>query len=178
MNHALNEYHRFLTKPWSAMGQSMPDGAGCNSGLMVNETATRARAGMLNIVSAVTIFMLLAAPELDPVIYVGPFVIFDMVMAAIFGLTPLSPLGNIATLITMKTAPLWKPNQPKRFAWILGASMGVICLLLRLLHVDVSWLIVVLGTCFALTWLEAVMGFCVGCWMYSLFFKCEVCKLP
>ncbi len=25
--------------------------------------------------------------------------------------------------------------------------------------------------------MEAVLGFCVGCWMHGLFFGCEVCKI-
>ena len=167
-------HHTFLTTPWWSMGQAIPQAAG----LRVNETATRARAGLLNGLSATTIFLLIAAPRLDPVIYVGPFVIFDMFTAAALGLTPLSPTGVLGTLLTMRIRPVWKPAQPKRFAWILGGSLGVICLTMRLAGVNNAWIIGVVAICFALTWLEAVLGFCVGCWMYSLLFGCEVCELP
>jgi hypothetical protein len=156
------------------MGQAMPQ----IKGLSVNETATRARAGLLNMLSATTIFLLIAAPQLDPVIYVGPYVIFDMFAAATFGLTPLSPTGILGTWITMWIRPVWKPAQPKRFAWILGGSLGVVCLGMRLLHIDNTWIIGVVAICFMLTWLEAVLGFCVGCWMYSMLFECEVCEMP
>ena len=157
------------------MGQPITGEYGHDSGLMVNETATRARAGILNFISGITIVLLLTAPSLDPVIYVGPFVIFDMLVASIFGLTPLSPTGIIGTATTLKAKPAWKPNKPKRFAWTLGASMGVMCLMLRLLHVDVVFIVAVLGTCFVLTLLESVFGFCVGCFMYSKLFKCKEC---
>lgn len=167
-------YHTFLTTPWWKMGQAMPDALGPR----VNETATRARAGMLNALSATTIFILVAAPQLDPVIYVGPFVIFDMLTAAVFGLTPLSPTGILGTLLTMRIRPVWKPAQPKRFAWTLGGSLGTICLGMRLANFDNAWIIGVVAICFTLTWLEAVLGFCVGCWMYSLMFECEVCEVP
>ena len=90
-------YHTFLNNPWHSMGQTMPDAAE----LRLNETATRARAGLLNLLSITTIFLLLFKPELDPVIYVGPFVIFDMFSAAIFGLTPFTPTGVAGTLATM-----------------------------------------------------------------------------
>jgi len=166
--------HTFLNKPWWAMGQVVPGIAGPS----INETATRARAGMLNILSATTIFILLTAPQLDPVIYVGPFVIFDMLVAAATGLTPLSPVGVLGTLATMRLRPVWKPTAPKRFAWLLGAALGVTCLTMRLMHVEARWIAGVVGICFALTWLEAVLGFCVGCWMHSLFFECEVCETP
>jgi hypothetical protein len=146
------------------------------TGLQVNETATRARAGLLNVLSATTIFILIAAPQLDPVIYVGPLVIFDMFIAAALGLTPLSPTGILGTLLTMRIRPVWKPAKPKRFAWTLGGSLGVLCLGMRLYHVDNSWIIGVVAICFMLTWLEAVLGFCVGCWVYARLFECEVCE--
>ncbi len=173
MTVAANELHTFFTTPWWSMGQTLPDGVTKR----INETATRARAGILNTLSATTILILLVAPELDPVIYVGPFVIFDMLVAATFGLTPLSPAGLIGTALTMKIRPLWKPTRPKRFAWVLGATLGVCCLTFRLLHLDVAWIISVLGICFILTWLEAVLGFCVGCWMYGLLVKCDMCRM-
>ncbi|MHB8876354.1 MAG: DUF4395 domain-containing protein [Myxococcaceae bacterium] len=166
--------HTFLTSPWWAMGQAVPE----LPGPRVNETATRARAGMLNVLSATTLFVLLTRPDLDPVLYVGPLVIFDMFAAALTGLTPLSPVGIVGTVLTLRLRPLWKPSQPKRFAWILGGTLGLCCLAMRLLHAPTSWLVGVIGTCFVLTWLEAALGFCVGCWMYSLFAECEACDLP
>jgi hypothetical protein len=156
------------------MGQAI----GAGTGLRVNETATRARAGFLNMLSATTIFLLIAAPEVDPVIYVGPYVIFDMFSAAALGLTPLCPTGVLGTLVTMWIRPVWKPAQPKRFAWVLGGSLGAICLGMRLVQVANVWIIGVVAICFLLTWLEAVLGFCVGCWLFSLLFECEVCEVP
>ncbi|MBV7298181.1 DUF4395 domain-containing protein [Enterovibrio paralichthyis] len=169
----LKQYHTFFTSPLLAMGQTIPG----ESDLRINETATRARAGLLNMLSAVTMVILLVRPEWDPVIYVGPYVIFDMVMAAVFGLTPLSPTGVLGTAMTMKSKPVWKPIKPKRFAWSLGAAMGITCLAFRLLELPDIWLFSVLGICFMLTWLEAVLGFCVGCWMHAKMFGCEVCKI-
>jgi predicted outer membrane lipoprotein len=169
----IKEYHTFFTTPSFAMGQDIRG----ESGLRVNEVATRARAGLLNVLSLLTMVILIFKPELDPIIYVGPFVIFDMTAAALFGLTPLSPMGLLGTAITIKIKPLWKPSKPKRFAWILGALLGVTCLTFRLYGLPDAWILGVLGVCFALTWLEAVLGFCVGCWMHSLFFGCEVCEL-
>lgn len=177
MDKQAENFHTFFTTPMFAMGQSLPKEYKCGCGLMVNETATRARAGLLNMLSAITIFLLIAYPELDPVIYVGSFVIFDMAAAALFGLTPLSPVGLVGTTMTMNIRPVWKPTKPKRFAWTLGASLAIVCLTLRLFDADVVWLISVVSICFVLTWLEAVLGFCVGCWMHSIFFKCEVCAL-
>jgi hypothetical protein len=166
--------HTLLNRPWWAMGQRVP---GFETP-RINETATRARAGMLNALSTAMILLLVFAPELDPVLYVGPFVIFDMFAAAATGLTPFSPIGLVATMMTMHLRPQWKPTPPKRFAWLLGGSLGVVCLTMRLLHVSTPWLVGVVSICFVLTWLEASLGFCVGCWMHKMFFGCEECEVP
>jgi hypothetical protein len=76
----------------------------------------------------------------------------------------------------MRSKPVWKLAKPKRFAWTLGGIMGVTCLSFKLIGLANIWIISVLGICFVLTWLEAVLGFCVGCWLYGLLFKCEECK--
>ena len=168
------EFHTLLSRPLWQMGQHLPG----HSVPQVNETATRARAGMLNMLSATTILLLIAAPELDPVIYVGPYVIFDMFISATFGLTPLSPTGLLGTVATLRFRPQWKPASPKRFAWILGGTLGITCLTMRFFHVETGWLIAVVAICFLLTWLEAVLGFCVGCWMYAKLIGCEECDAP
>lgn len=166
--------HTFLKTPLWSMGQQVPG----YSTPRINETATRARAGLLNMLSATTIVILLMAPELDPILYVGPLVIFDMLAAATTGLTPLSPFGMLGTALTMGLRPLWKPAPPKRFAWLLGAALGVTCLSMRLLGAPNHLIIGVLATCFVLTWLEAALGFCVGCWMHAKLKGCTECDVP
>ena len=53
MNTEADTQHSFLTDPWWSMGEMK---AG-QCGLCINETATRARAGLLNILSGTTIFL-------------------------------------------------------------------------------------------------------------------------
>ena len=166
--------HSFLTRPWWAMGQLTRD----YSSPRINETATRARAGLLNLISAVTIALLLTHPETDPVIYVGPLVLFDMLVAAFTGLTPLSPTGLAGTALTMDMRPVWKPTAPKRFAWLLGAALAATCLGMRLAGASPEAMAAVVAICFVLTWLEAVLGFCVGCYMHKLIWGCEACEVP
>jgi len=166
--------HSFLNRPWWAMGQLVRD----HPAPRINETATRARAGLLNVISAVTIALLLTHPETDPVIYVGPFVLFDMLAAAATGLTPLSPTGLIGTALTMGLRPVWKPTAPKRFAWLLGAGLAATCLAMRLTGASPVSMAAVVAICFLLTWLEAALGFCVGCFIHRLIWGCEACEVP
>jgi hypothetical protein len=166
--------HTFFTTPWWTMGHAV-DG---HASPRINETATRARAGLLNAVSATTVGLLLLAPQLDPVRYVGPFVLFDMLAAAFTGLTPLSPTGLFGTAVTLRMRPAWKPTAPKRFAWLLGAGLAATCLTMRLLGASPTSMAGVVLACFGLTWLEATLGFCVGCWMHKQLFGCDDCEVP
>jgi hypothetical protein len=145
--------------------------------VMFNASAVRARAGILNIIIGITISILLAKPELDPVVYAAPYLLFDMVIAISFGLTPACPTGIMGTWLTRKTRATSTPHLPKRFAWALGASLACMILVLRLFHFHGAWLIGALSTFFLLTWLDAVLGFCVGCWIYSKLFHCEECQI-
>lgn len=166
--------HSFLNTPWWAMGQMTH----AHAEPRINEVATRARAGLLNIISAVTIALLLMRPETDPVIIVGPFVLFDMLAAAVTGLTPFSPTGILGTAMTMRMRPVWKPTRPKRFAWLLGAGLAATCLAMRLLGASPVAMAGVVAVCFVLTWSEATLGFCVGCYMHKLIWGCEDCEVP
>jgi hypothetical protein len=166
--------HAFLNRPWWAMGQMTQ----AHAEPRINETATRARAGLLNIISAITIALLLMRPETDPVIIVGPLVLFDMLVAAATGLTPFSPTGILGTALTMGIRPVWKPTRPKRFAWLLGGSLAAICLAMRLLGASPVAMAAVVAVCFVLTWSEATLGFCVGCYMHKLIWGCEECEVP
>ncbi|BBY01932.1 DUF4395 domain-containing protein [Mycobacterium seoulense] len=166
--------HAFLNTPWWAMGQITH----AHAEPRINEVATRARAGLLNIISAITIALLLLRPETDPVIIVGPLVLFDMLAAAVSGLTPFSPTGILGTALTMGIRPVWKPTRPKRFAWLLGAGLAATCLAMRLLGASPVAMAAVVAVCFVLTWSEATLGFCVGCYMHKLIWGCQDCEVP
>jgi hypothetical protein len=144
---------------------------------MFNARAVRTRAGILNVMIGVTIALILERPEIDASLYVSAALLFDMIAAVLFGLTPLSPTGALGTALTARHRSVPTPHLPKRFAWSLGATMAATCLLLRLLHVDGEWIAGVFGVFFVLTWLDAALGFCVGCWIYSKLFDCEVCRI-
>jgi hypothetical protein len=144
-------------------------------GLMFNGRAVRARDGVLNVIIGVTIALILAKPDLDVSLYASIGLLVDMIAAVLFGLTPLSPTGVIGTALTARYEPVPTPHLPKRFAWSLGAMLALTCLVLRLFYVDGMWIVGILGVFFVLTWLDAALGFCVGCWIYSRLFDCQSC---
>jgi hypothetical protein len=157
--------------PWSARGLRAS-----TSSTTFDATAIRARAGLLNIVLGGTIALTALRPEWNAALVVTPVLLLDMVAAALFGLTPLSPTGVAATLLTRSLPAVPTPHMPKRFAWTLGVLLSLTCLALALAAPGQGPLLGTLALFFVLTWLDAALGFCVGCWIYSKLFGCSACR--
>ena len=155
----------FWTKPWYALGSQLK---GRTPGeIYMNENAVRARAGLLNITAWVVFVILLTAEKPLFIAYtVGPLVGWDMLAASIFGLVPLSPYGVLGTLLAWGPKPIWKPAGPKRFAWALGVGMVTACLVLGQFQQRTAAIAVNI-VCITLTWMEAALGFCLGCWTWN-----------
>ena len=155
----------FWTKPWYALGSQIK---GRTAGeIYMNDNAVRARAGLLNITAWVVFCLLLTSDNPQFLSYtIGPVVGWDMLAASIFGLVPLSPYGVLGTLLAWNAKPVWKPAGPKRFAWSLGVGMVTTCVLLGQFRLRNAAIAVNLA-CITLTWLEAVLGFCLGCWTWN-----------
>ena len=115
--------------------------------------------------------------ELSAVYYLSVFLLIDMLVAASSGLRPLSPTGIIASLLSSRMKFVPTPHLPKRFAWSMGASLALILVTLSLTGSADTWVSLVLVIFFTLAWLDAVMGFCMGCWIYSRLFDCQSCRL-
>ena len=87
--------------------------------MYMDEHAVRIRAGLLNVITWVAIMNIFYMRNLLLVNIVFGIVSWEFVTSMLFGLTPFAPLGTIATLIAvvLQPTPLWKPANPKRFAW-------------------------------------------------------------
>lgn len=98
-----------------------------------------------------------------------------------------SPTILLASLLTMGKVPEWKPIGPKRCAWIMGASFITVCIVFFNPDAVALWINNLIGThipvdvnyvpswlalnlvwlCLLFMWLEAIIGFCVGCKIYA-----------
>lgn len=129
--------------------------------------------------------------------------LFEMIAGMSKYLSRLSPTIYIASLLATSHPTVWKPLMPKRFAWTIGASFIVVCIVFFNPDTLAVWLNTLLGTqipidvnympswiplvlvwvCLGFMWMEAVLGFCVGCKVHSLLVKvgvfkdeCEACN--
>lgn len=79
------------------------------------------------------------------------------------GLTPLAPVGILATLLVRSQKPIWKPYGQKRFAWAIGVVMVTTCLVFVLssspdLPGRRYYMMGMASICVVLTYLESAVG--------------------
>ena len=132
------------------------------------------------------------------------YALFEMLAGMFVTTSRLSPTILISSFLSSKTSPVWKPLVPKRFAWAIGASFIIGCILFfnpdtfagwlnkifnkELLPTDRNYMPFWIPTylvwvCLGLMWLESVLGFCLGCkvhamlvWMGIFKEECEACN--
>ncbi len=132
------------------------------------------------------------------------FALFEMLAGMFVFSSRFSPTIYISTLLARGSPPVWKPLAPKRFAWVIGASLISVCLVFFNPDTFAGWVNAVAGSevlpttynylpywiplslvwvCIGFMWLESVLGVCVGCKIHALLvwmgiFKehCEACN--
>jgi hypothetical protein len=132
------------------------------------------------------------------------YALFEMIVAMFRSTSRLSPTIFIATLLARHHRPVWKPLIPKRFAWSIGATMILACLVFFNPDTVATWVNAVAHSqllpttsnymprwipkylvwiCLGFMWAETVLGFCVGCQVHALLVKvglikheCEACN--
>ena len=117
------------------------------------------------------------------------YALFEMITGMFVLTSRLSPTILLSSILAYKSKPVWKPLTPKRFAWTIGASFIIACILFFNPDTFASWLNNIAGKellpttenympfwipqtlvwlCISFMWLETVLGFCLGCKLHSL----------
>lgn len=122
--------------------------------------------------------------------------LFDMVAGMSRYLARFSPSIYLASILAVGKPVVWKPLAPKRFAWTIGASFIIVCLIFfnpdsfaRFVNGLIGTSIpthynympdiiplVLVWVCLGFMWMETVLGFCAGCQMHALLVKVGVLK--
>lgn len=124
--------------------------------------------------------------------------LFEMLAGMTVFTSRFSPTIYLASFLAKRTAkPVWKPLLPKRFAWTIGASIIATCLIFFNPDIFAGWVNTIAGTtllptdrqymsyyiplsmvwvCLGFMWMEAVLGFCVGCKVHALLVKVGILK--
>lgn len=132
------------------------------------------------------------------------YALFEMLAGMSVITSRLSPTVLISSFLAKTHELVWKPLIPKRFAWSIGATFISVCLVFfnpEVFAGFVNWVahsavltttsnympkwipLVLVWVCVGFMWMEAVLGFCVGCKVHSLGVKmgllkeeCEACN--
>ncbi len=125
------------------------------------------------------------------------YALFEMIAGMFVATSRLSPTILISSYLARKSPPVWKPLKPKRMAWSIGASFIIVCIIFfnpdtfanivnnlfnqKLLPTTENFIpywipIYLVWVCLALMWLEAILGFCLGCYLHAQLVKIGVFK--
>lgn len=132
-----------------------------------NEREVRASAGLLMMLGTVVFFIALLDKNYIPLRVTAAYFLFEFTIRITVGLHR-TPSGLIARLLTRAYPPEWVSAKPKRFAWTFAAAIALTMTVIT--NVGITGYIprTFCLICIVLLWLESVLGFCAGCWMYSL----------
>lgn len=122
--------------------------------------------------------------------------LFEMLAGMFVWSSRLSPLILLSSLLAARQPKVWRPLVPKRFAWGLGSIFIALCLIFFNPDTFAGWVNTLAGhhllpetsqylsywiptlvfVCIGFMWLEAVLGFCVGCKIHWLLVKLHILK--
>ena len=117
------------------------------------------------------------------------YALFELLISMTAKTARFSPTIQLSNYLARNKTPDWKPIAPKRFAWSLGVFLVTFCLIFFNPDTFATWLnaifsaeilpttynyipqeipITLMWICLGMIWLEAVIGFCLGCKIHSL----------
>ncbi len=132
------------------------------------------------------------------------YALFEMIAGMFVATSRLSPTILLSSFLAKKSPPVWKPLKPKRMAWSIGAVFIIVCIIFfnpdtfanivngilnqKLLSTTENFMpywipLYLVWICIGLMWFEAVLGFCLGCYIHAQLVKigvftdeCESCN--
>ena len=125
------------------------------------------------------------------------YVLFEMIISLFVSTSRFSPSILISSYLAINQTPVWVPIAPKRFAWSIGIGMVITCIIffnpvefahglnsvfqLNLLPTTERYMpaglgIILVSVCLLFMWLEAILGYCVGCKIHALLVRAGILK--
>ncbi len=135
-----------------------------------NEHAVRAAAGITLAPAIIAFVQAYFAHVYWPIQTVTVFFFVEFLVRTRWGL-PRSPVGRVAQRLVAHRAPHWVPARPKRFAWQLGLGMSFAMAIITNVGIRGALPLSICLLCISLMWLEAALGWCMGCEMHGWFVR-------
>jgi hypothetical protein len=138
---------------------------------VLNEREIRASAGIMFLATFISLMLIMFKDNFLPIKYVVTVFLADFIIR-VFVSPRYSPSLIIGRLIVRNQMPEYVGAPPKRFAWVIGLILSVIMFTFMVVVNSYSP-ITGIGCLICLTFLffESAFGICLGCKVYSLFYK-------
>jgi hypothetical protein len=123
------------------------------------------------------------------------YILFELLAGMTIWGSRISPTIIIANIFARNQEPIYRSIRPKRFAWGMGMFFVIGCIVFFNPEVLAGWVNAFYGSellsetsnympgdtgtvlvmiCLVLMWMEAILGFCLGCFIHKLLFKVRI----
>jgi hypothetical protein len=138
---------------------------------VLNEREIRAAAGILFFAVFLSLMFIMFEGNFVPVKYVLTAFVTDFLIR-IFINPKYAPILTIARLIVRNQNPEYVGAQQKKVAWIIGLVFSVTMFVLLVVVNSYGYITgIVCLLCLILMFFETAFGICLGCKLYSLFYR-------
>jgi MFS family permease len=134
---------------------------------VVDENQVRAAAGVTMVMGAVAFSLAYFNHQYALLQVVATLFFVEFLIRLTAGLS-VSPIGVIARAMTLRQAPDWVSEKPKRFAWTLGLGMTFAMTIITNSGIRGMLPRTICAICLTLMWMESVLGLCLGCQIHAL----------
>jgi hypothetical protein len=138
---------------------------------VLNEREIRASAGILFLGTFISLVLILAKGNFVPVKYFITFFLTDLLIRVLIN-PRYSPSLIVGRWIVRNQVPEYVGAQQKKFAWAIGILLAS---LMFILMVVINSYSIITGmtclVCLLFLFFETAFGICLGCKVYSLFYK-------
>ena len=145
---------------------------------VLNEREIRAAAGLLFLATFISLMLILFDNNFVPIKYVITIFLTDFILR-VFVSPRFSPSLIIGRLIVGRQVPEYVGARQKHFAWIIGLILSA-TMFTHMVIVNAYSPITGLTCliCLIFLFFESAFGICLGCKVYSLFYKRKVQYCP
>ena len=138
---------------------------------VLNEREIRASAGILFLLILIALMRILSAGDFLLIKYVITAFLTDFIIR-VFVHPRYAPTLIIGRLIVGRQVPEYVGAAQKKFAWIIGVILAAVMFVLLVILNSYSIITgLVCLVCLIFLFFESVFGICLGCKLYSLFYK-------
>lgn len=138
---------------------------------VLNEREIRASAGILFLMLFISLILILSKGNFVPIKYAITIFLTDLLIR-VFINPAYSPFLILGRLIVRNQTPEYVGAQQKKFAWIIGIVLAsLMFVLFNIVNAYSIFTGLTCLVCLIFLFFETAFGICLGCKVYSLFYK-------